>query len=456
MNNRRTEQFYNKKYIESKTEETKSLNNRKLTDKYNLKIKLVSTLIKSKNTFGLVLVGMNASIKKINVNKKVEEPTEVKRKIKKKKFRLTKLGKQVAAGIVTTTLLISTGTAIASTLDKTKTDIPVETTEIIEEYDDIFGTEENLAPIINETTPTVTPTPIIEETEPTEEIEIIEEIPEETVVVATPTPEVIEETTPITEETFSIPDEMAPLTIEIGYGSNYNHDSDMQNYYNIRERYGALIDHVAAETRWDPRILTALISQENPRCENQSANNTYGLTSITTVHQGEVIPYGYFDEQGNYTVINLTINMSDLEDSTLYMGGLYGNVTVGNYNSLRIGVAILQYNEALTRNQNSYLQGAEPGVIGMTGYNSGGPWMSNLAARMGNFNATLGALETDSNPYADRFYLNHLLYKIPEEQTNNLFFTSRTDGQTYYFNVIQTNEFGGITSTYTNTNANTL
>ena len=440
MNNRRTEQFYNKKYIESKTEETKSLNNRKLTDKYNLKIKLVSTLIKSKNAFGLVLVGLNA-----NINKKQEvkmENKEVKRKIKKRKIKLTKLGKEVAAGFLTTTLLISTGTAIASTLDKTKTDIPVETTEIIEEYDDIFGTEENLAPILNETTPTVTET-VVTETEPTEEVEIIEEIPEETVVVATPTPTpAIEETTPIIEETmptqetinyspFEIPD--SNINLEIGPSSTRNTSDDLLKYNTVRENYGDIIDQIAMETRWDPRLLSAMIAQENPFDADQTYRGIYGITSIDGIHNGHTYSIGIFDENGNHSVRNITIDVNEINSNP--RSAIYAQI------------AIL---EEYLRNYDISTTGLE--VFGS--YNGGPATMygSTLEESFNNFRLSY-QYPHDHEYYSNIFYkLNALSF----EGINDLYYTN-LDGETASFNISFTDEQGALNANYiSNTNANTL
>lgn len=438
MNNRRTEQFYNKKYIESKTNKTKTLDkNRKLTDKYNLKIKLVSTLIKSKNAFGLVLVGLNA-----NINKKQEvkmENKEVKRKIKKKKFKLTKLGKQVAAGIVAATLLIGTTTVIASTLENSKEE-PIETTTMVEELDDIFSNQENLAPIINETTPTITE-PVVTETEPTEEVEIIEEIPEETVVVATPTP-AIEETTPIMEETmptqetvnyspFEIPD--SNINLEIGPSSTRNTSDDLLKYNTVRENYGDIIDQIAMETRWDPRLLSAMIAQENPFDEDQTYRGIYGITSIDGIHNGHTYSIGIFDENGNHSVRNITIDVNEINSNP--RSAIYAQI------------AIL---EEYLRNYDISITGLE--VFGS--YNGGPATMygSTLEESFNNFRLSY-QYPHDHEYYSNIFYkLNALSF----EGINDLYYTN-LDGETASFNISFTDEQGALNANYiSNTNANTL
>lgn len=440
MNNRRTEQFYNKKYIESKTNETKTLDkNRKLTDKYNLKIKLVSTLIKSKNAFGLVLVGLNA-----NINKKQEvkmENKEVKRKIKKKKFKLTKLGKQVAAGIVAATLLIGTTTVIASTLENSKEE-PIETTTMVEELDDIFSNQENLAPIINETTPTITE-PVVTETEPTEEVEIIEEIPEETVVVATPTPTpVVEETNPIMEETmptqetvnyspFEIPD--SNINLEIGPSSTRNTSDDLLKYNTVRENYGDIIDQIAMETRWDPRLLSAMIAQENPFDEDQTYRGIYGITSIDGIHNGHTYSIGIFDENGNHSVRNITIDVNEINSNP--RSAIYAQI------------AIL---EEYLRNYDISTTGLE--VFGS--YN-GGP-----ATMYGNtLNEAFDNFRLSYQYTHDHEYYSNIFYKLNAlsfEGINDLYFTN-LNGETATFDITFTNEQGALNANYlSNTNANAL
>lgn len=455
MNNRRIEQFYNKQYIESKTKNTNKLDaNRKLSNKYNLGIKIISTYIKSKEAFGLVLVGLKA---KIN-NKKPEvkmENKEVKRKIKKKKFRLTKLGKQVAAGFLTTTLLISTGTAIASTLDKTKTDIPVETTEIIEEYDDIFETEANLAPIINETT-SVTPTPVEEttssetETIPTENIETIEETtPTETNET---TMETIEQVSPSVSVDIPELDLSSPMTLTIGCSSLRNFNSDLEIYNIVRERYGLLIDQVASETRWDPRLITAMIALENPDKQDQSAYSTYGLTSITSWHHNQTYNYRYFDENGNSEIRNITVNVYDLDNNQLYMDGLYGNVTTGDHDAIIAQIAILEnYLENIHNNNYDYVSA---GILDIGAYNGGPGVVTN-----GNINASLNSfinemrVNHNQNYYSDVF---GKMFAALGSNINDVYFTSLNTGETYSYNLQESNLTNELNVSNTINNTHTL
>lgn len=438
MNNRRTEHFYNLKYIETKTNNTKDVkDSRHPSNKYDLGIKIISTFIKSKEAFGLVLVGIKANL---NKNKKQEvkmENKEVKRKIKKKKFKLTKLGKQVATGIVATTLLIGTTTVIASSLENSKEE-PIETTTVIEEFDDIFSNQENLAPIINETTSTVTPTPIIEETEPTEEIEVLEEMPEETIVVATPTPEVIEETTPSTEETiptqesinysfFEIPD--SNINLEVGPSSIRDIDQDLLKYNTVRENYGDIIDEIAMETRWDPRLLSAMIAQENPF--NRDQDGVYGITSIDGIHNGSTYPIAVFDENGNYSTRNITIDVNEIDTNP--RAAIYAQV-------------------AILEDYLRYYDISNTGLKVFGSYNGGPATMygNTLNEAFDNFRLSYQYTH-DHDYYANIFYkLNALSF----EGINDLYFTN-LNGETATFDITFTDEAGELHANYLN-NTNTL
>lgn len=467
MNDKRYEHFYNLKYIESKTKKTKdSKDNRHLSNKYNLGIKIISTYIKSKEAFGLVLVGVKANMKKTKKPEVKMENKEVKRKIKKRKIKLTKLGKEVVGGIITLSLLGGATTVLASSLDKPDTLEPVETT-IASEYDDIFETEANLAPIINETT-SVTPTPVEEttssetETLPTENIETIEE--------TTPTEniEAIEETTPTeTNETtletleqvspsvsVDIPelDLSSPMTLTIGCSSLRNFNSDLEIYNIVRERYGLLIDKVASETRWDPRLITAMIALENPDKQDQSAYSTYGLTSITSWHHNQTYNYRYFDENGNSEIRNITINVYDLDNNQLYMGGLYGNVTTGDHDAIIAQIAILEnYLENIHNNNYDYVSA---GILDIGAYNGGPGVVTN-----GNINASLNSfinemrVNHNQNYYSDVF---GKMFAALGSNINDVYFTSLNTGETYSYNLQESNLTNELNVSNTINNTHTL
>ena len=374
-----------------------------------------------------------------------------KRKPKRRKIKLTKLGKEVVASISTLAILgASIGIAHNAVSASTKEQEVIPTLETIQtDMEDIFEVNE-LTPIINryevETT-SITPTPTtIETTETTtpteteEEIQSIETTPsiEETIIT--------DETTPV-ETTLDL---NSSLTISMGYAPNRNENDDLLKYNTVRQNYGPLIDYISSQTRWDPRLITAIIAQENPFKVDQSSNYTYGITSITTVHQGQTYNYGYFDENGNHEIRSITVDVYSLDNNDLFMGGLYGNVTTGDYNAIITQIAILENYMVQINNSNSYLGNIGSGILAMPAYNSGVGSINNVARNNTNLNESLNDLVNESNPYADPYYFAHVFYKIPNGMTNDLYFTS-LDGETTSFNVEFTYEVGGISASNTNT-----
>lgn len=392
-----------------------------------------------------------------------------KRTIKKRKIRLTPLGKKVA-GLAGAIMIGTSLIGIMAVKESAKADVStpptietIEEVETTESFEDIFVVnQESLTPIINETTATITTTPVVEETTPSENEEIetlVEEVTptisveqtNETIATETINQDNNEERI-IEEDTSYLDNINSTTTLSVGYAYDRNASSDLENYNKVRNRFGPLIDHIATETRWDPRIITAFIAQENPDKRDQSANYTYGITSITTVHQGQTYSYGYFDENGNYSMRNITIDVYSLDNNELYMDGLYGNVTTGDYNAIIAKIAILENYANQINNSNSYLDSMGSFILAMPAYNSGVTCINNLARNNNNLNSTLNDLSSGSNPAADSNYISHVLYKIPEEFTNDLYFTTLS-GQTYSFNLEQTNTLGGLS---TSNNSRTL
>lgn len=355
------------------------------------------------------------------------ENKEVKRKIKKRKIKLTKLGKEVVGGIITLSLLGGATTVLASSLDKPDTVEPVETT-IVSEYDDIFETEANLAPIINETT-SVTPTPV-EETTSSETIVTPTQTEEEIeTIVPTEEIEMIEETNPevteVIENTSNIENLSGVSTLHIGYADDRNQASDLERYTMVRERYGALIDYVSVQTGWDSRLITALISQENPDKDDQSRNGTYGLTSINNINQGRTNPIRI-----NGVVQQLTVDVYSLNDNTLFMDGLYGDVTVGDYRAILTEISIHSYDFTQLTNRYSPTDAA---FLCLGSYNGGLGTISGSDA-----NAALNNFTTNLYYSHDEEYYSHVLGKITayygDDMTNqDPIVITDLDGNSYGF-----------------------
>ena len=382
-----------------------------------------------------------------------------KRTIKKRKIKLTPLGQKVvglgAVIMAATTLIGVAVTHKAVTASSNETNIP--TIETIQtEMEDIFEAN-NVAPIINDVTPTTVEsievveeaTPSEAETTPTESIETIEETtPVETTI------ETASETLPAIETTIMPMEELnSTINISMGYAPDRNETDDITKYNTVRQNYGPLIDYISSQTRWDSRLITAIIAQENPFKVDQSSNYTYGITSITTVHQGQTYNYGYFDENGNHEIRSITVDVYSLDNNELFMGGLYGNVTTGDYNAIITQIAILENYMAQINNSNSYLGDVGSGILAMPAYNSGVGAINNVARNNNSLDGSLNSLVNGSNPAADPYYFAHVFYKIPEGMTNDLYFTS-LNGETTSFNVEFTHEVGGISTS--NSNSHTL
>lgn len=377
------------------------------------------------------------------------------RKVKKRKIKLTKLGKEVVASI-STLAIIGTGIGIAHNVvnaSSKEQSITPSLDTIQTDMENIFEVN-NLTPIINEASvesTNITTTPIVLN----ETISTSSENEEEIEFFDTSTP-IIEDNLNNSREITSVESNEATininseLTISMGFAPNRNENDDLIKYNTVRQNYGPLIDFISSQTRWDPRLITAIIAQENPFKVDQSSNYTYGITSITTVHQGQTYNYGYFDENGNHEIRSITVDVYSLDNNDLFMGGLYGNVTTGDYNAIITQIAILENYMVHINNSNSYLGNIGSGILAMPAYNSGVGSINNLARNNNNLNDSLNDLVNGSNPYADPYYFAHVFYKIPNGMTNNLYFTS-LNGETTSFNVEFTNEIGGISVTNTNT-----
>lgn len=335
-----------------------------------------------------------------------------KRNIKKRKLKLTPLGQKVVglgAIILTATTLL--GLSITHNLvsaDQKENNIPtLETSQT--EMEDIFEVN-NLSPIINETTVST----------PTEEI-----IPTETIATPTPVEEVIEtiETTTPTEEveiieendqiinnsSFEIP--ASNINLNIGYSSTRNTSEDINKYNTVRENYGEIIDRIALETRWDPRLITAIIAQENPYDQDQTYRGIYGITSTSSIHNGQTYQLGTFDQNGNQQITNITVDINRVNIDPEY--------------AIYVQLAILQ----------NYLRPYNINVDGtrVFGAYNGGPGSitgSNLTDSINYF------LSGTDYPH-DREYYSNVFYKLNAlsfEGIDNLYFTN-LDGETASFNI---------------------
>lgn len=333
-----------------------------------------------------------------------------KRNIKKRKLKLTPLGQKVvglSAIVLTATTLLTIGIANkAVSADQKENNIP--TIETIQtEMEDIFEVN-NLSPIINETvvatpTPEVIPTETI--TTPTQIEEVIETIaPTEEVI------ETIEETNQIiNNSSFEIP--ASNINLDIGYSSIRNTSEDINKYNTVRENYGEIIDRIALETRWDPRLITAIIAQENPYNEDQTFRGIYGITSTSRIHNGQTYGLGTFDQNGDHQIIDITVDINRVNTDAEY--------------AIYVQLAILQ----------DYLRPYNISVDGtrVFGAYNGGP--GSIAG--GNLTDSINYFLNGTDYPHDREYYSNVFYKLNAlsfEGIDDLYFTN-LDGETASFDI---------------------
>ena len=333
-----------------------------------------------------------------------------KRNIKKRKLKLTPLGQKVvglSAIVLTATTLLTIGIANkAVSADQKENNIP--TIETIQtEMEDIFEVN-NLSPIINETV-VATPTPEVIPTEtiatPTPVEEVIETIaPTEEVI------ETIEETNQIINNTsFEIP--ASNINLDIGYSSIRNTSEDINKYNTVRENYGEIIDRIALETRWDPRLITAIIAQENPYNQDQTFRGIYGITSTSSIHNGQTYGLGTFDQNGEHQIIDITVDINRVNTDAEY--------------AIYVQLAILQ----------DYLRPYNINVDGtrVFGAYNGGP--GSIAG--GNLTDSINYFLNGTDYPHDREYYSNVFYKLNAlsfEGIDDLYFTN-LDGETASFDI---------------------
>lgn len=333
-----------------------------------------------------------------------------KRNIEKRKLKLTPLGQKVvglSAIVLTATTLLTIGIANkAVSADQKENNIP--TIETIQtEMEDIFEVN-NLSPIINETV-VATPTP---EAIPTETIATPTQIEEEIETIA-PTEEVIEtieETNNIiNNSSFEIP--ASNINLDIGYSSIRNTSEDINKYNTVRENYGEIIDRIALETRWDPRLITAIIAQENPYNQDQTFRGIYGITSTSSIHNGQTYGLGTFDQNGDHQITDITVDINRVNTDAEY--------------AIYVQLAILQ----------DYLRPYNISVDGtrVFGAYNGGP--GSIAG--GNLTDSINYFLNGTDYPHDREYYSNVFYKLNAlsfEGIDDLYFTN-LDGETASFDI---------------------
>ena len=275
--------------------------------------------------------------------------------------------------------------------------------------------------------------------EPTVEVEPTEVVTETSDIVET------EETTDYVAKETNSP----TMTIYFPKASDTKENSDIQNYNNIKEKYGLYIDKIAEESGVDARIIIAMIAQENPNMKDQTSKGTYGPMCVTSIHDGETLNYGYYDENGNFATKKITIEIDNLKNNNLYENGKYGDITVADAYCILYGVAILKDNEYQISKSVTNLSPAEIAALSIASYNQGYPDVINMTKNYDNlFDAAYAIRYTyaSKDTTDDDQYMEHVFNKIPDEELNTPITFVDNNGNLICFNLERNSEISTISS----------
>ena len=281
---------------------------------------------------------------------------------------------------------------------------------------------------------------INETTEPTVNIDNIEETIETTNDIV----ETEDTTDYVVEETNS-----PTMTIYFPKASDTDENSDIQNYNNIKEKYGAYIDEIAKESGVDSRIIIAMIAQENPNMKDQTSQGTYGPMCVTSIHDGETLNYGYYDENGNFATKKITIEIDNLKNNNLYENGKYGDITVADAYCILYGVAILKDNNYQLEKSLTNLSPEDIVPLSIASYNQGYPDVIKMTKSYDNlFDAAYAIRYTyaSKDTTDDDRYIEHVFNKIPDEELDKPFTFLDNNGNLITFSLEKNDELSTISS----------
>ena len=231
--------------------------------------------------------------------------------------------------------------------------------------------------------------------------------------------------------------------ILIPKASDTNTESDLKNYYKVKDKYGMYIDKVAEEYGLDSRIITAMIAQENPNNKDTSNLGSRGPLCVSKIHDGAKYKVGHYVND-NYVMVEKTIDYDELNNKELYDNGRYGNITIGEAKGIEDGVII--YLTGLSRlNNNSNFSLEENAALSIEIFNRGYSGVYNIIKNCSSIEEAYSKLESNYKKYNDRQYTKHVSNKIPDDEMEPFRFTT-SDGRPYYVTFEKTNEESFITS----------
>lgn len=244
------------------------------------------------------------------------------------------------------------------------------------------------------------------------------------------------------------------ITISYPKASNTNERSDYNNYYKVKSKYGLYIDKLSEESGIDSRIIIAMIAQENPNDIDSTNVGTYGPMCVTSVHNGEICNYGYYNNSGEFDTKKVHININNLksnhENNQLYKNGEYGKITNAEAMCIYYGTVIIKDNYKQINKFNKGLSPVEKFILSISAYNHGYPDVIRCTKNSKTlFDAcySIRYKHAGDVKYDDDQYIEHVLNKIPEEELSSPFLFTDNKGNQYSFNLEKNNDIAAITST---------
>jgi ribulose-phosphate 3-epimerase len=206
---------------------------------------------------------------------------------------------------------------------------------------------------------------------------------------------------------------------------------------------------LAKESGVDARIIIAMIAQENPNMKDQTSQGTYGPMCVTSIHDGETLNYGYYDENGNFATKKITIEIDNLKNNNLYENGKYGDITVADAYCILYGVAILKDNNYQLEKSLTNLSPEDIVPLSIASYNQGYPDVIKMTKSYDNlFDAAYAIRYTyaSKDTTDDDRYIEHVFNKIPDEELDKPFTFLDNNGNLITFSLEKNDELSTVSS----------
>ena len=244
------------------------------------------------------------------------------------------------------------------------------------------------------------------------------------------------------------------ITLYFPKANDTNENSDKENYYYVKEKYGLYIDKISKESGIDSRILIAIIAQENAHNQNKEKYGSYGITCITSIHNGVTYDYYHYNNNGEYVNDKVTINTNNLKRDNenftkIYQNKEYGDITVAEAYGIYYTAVILKDFYSHVNNNNLSTTPEENILLGIAAYNHGYVDVNECTKNYDNiYDKCYSIRYNNANKSAndDDQYIEHILNKIPDEELNTPFSFIDNKGNIITFNMARSNEIAAPSS----------